>query len=165
MSFFDKAVKIFKLDEGDGPVGAPGVPYRDSQGFWTIGRGHLIGRNLLDMRLSEHMIDELFREDLAKHIREARIVVGNTFFDGMTEARQLALVSMLFTLGRSKFLKFEKAIEAMMQNDWDGVADEIMNSKWASDVDPNQKEGEGRDDRIAYMFRTGEFHKDYKVVP
>lgn len=163
MIWFSAASAVFKLDEGDGLPGQEGKPYKDSKGFWTIGRGHLIGERLEDLKLSPRIIDELFKEDLARSIREARLVVGSTFYESMAPARQIALVSMLFTLGKAKFLKFEQTIDAMLANDWKEVSRRILASKWASDVDPKKREGAGRDDRIAYMFKTGEFHPDYKL--
>jgi lysozyme len=161
--FYVLAVKVFNLDEGSGLQGVVGRPYKDTAGFWTIGRGHLIGESLTDLRLSEYMIDELFKEDLATAIREARLVVGGLFFDSLEDARKIALISMLFTLGRNKFLKFEKAIEAIRMCDWDSVAAEVLNSKWARDVDIKKVPGKGRDDRVAYMFRTGEFPVEYGI--
>lgn len=158
MDFLDLALKVFELDEG-----RVDHPYRDSVGKYTIGIGHLIGDHLADLKLSQHIIDELFKEDLAIAIREARLVVGGIFFDGMVPARKIALVSMLYTLGRNKFLQFAETIDAMKREDWDEVANRILKAKWARDVDPKQRVGEGRDDRVAFMFATGEFHPDYNI--
>lgn len=158
IDFFDAASKIFKHDESD-----RNYPYKDSKGYWTIGRGRLIGEELTELKISDHIIEELFKEDLATAIREARFVLGNSFFDSLNQPRQLAVVSMLYTLGQNKFLKFEETIDAMKQNDWDEVARRILAAKWSRDVDPKQRPGVGRDDRIAYMFRTGQFHPDYGV--
>lgn len=164
MDFFEAANKVFKIDEGDGLAGREGYPYKDTYGNWTIGRGHFIGESLHDLKLSDSMIEALFMEDLAQAIREARFVVGSPFFDALPQARQIALVSMLFTLGQNKFLKFEETIDAMKRGDWGTVYDHILAAKWARDVDPRQRPGEGRDDRVAYMFLTGKFHPEYKVT-
>jgi len=158
MDFFDAASKIFKHDEGD-----KNHPYRDSKGLWTIGRGRLIGEELTELKISDHIIEELFKEDLATAIREARLVLGNSFFNSLNQPRQLAVVSMLYTLGQNKFLKFEETIDAMKRHDWDEVARRILAAKWARDVDPRQRPGVGRDDRVAYMFKTGEFHPEYGI--
>ena len=105
----------------------------------------------------------MFKEDLAVSVREAKLVVGSVFFDSLSLARQIALTSMLYTLGRNKFLKFEETIEAMKREDWDEVAHRVLSAKWARDVDPKQRPGIGRDDRIALMFKTGEFHPEYNI--
>lgn len=161
LDFFSAAETIFRMDEGDGAAGKPGQPYRDSNGHWTIGIGHYIGDNLADLRLSPNVMRELFIEDLAKHIREARLVVGSQFFDKLVPARQMALVIMLFTLGKNRFLKFDETIEAILKEDWQSVHDHILATKWARDVDPKQRINEGRDDRVALMFLTGQFHPYY----
>ena len=158
MSFFDKAKKVFHLDEN-----TKLRPYKDSKGYWTIGRGHLIGEQLTDLSLSLYIVDELFKEDLAIAIQDARRCVGSVAWDGMSEARQMATVSMLFTLGANKFLKFDETIEHIKAGEWNDVAEHILDAKWARDVDPRQVPGEGRDDRVAYMFKTGCFHPIYKV--
>jgi len=163
VEFYDAALRVFELDEGSGQPGKDGIPYKDTKGYWTIGRGHLIGESLTDLKLSSRMIEELFKEDLGTAIREARLVVGSLFFDGLTPARQVALVSMLYTLGRNKFLRFEETIDAIKRNDWQEVGRRVLASKWASDVDPKKRLGIGRDDRVAYMFVTGDFHPYYGI--
>lgn len=163
VEFYTAITKVLDLDEGIGPPGKEGVPYKDTKGYWTIGRGHLIGESLTDLRLSRNIVEELFKEDLAIAIREARLVVGSLFFDSMTPARQAALISMLYTLGRNKFLRFEETIDAIKRNDWQEVGRRVLASKWASDVDPKKRLGIGRDDRVAHMFTTGEFHPYYGI--
>lgn len=158
MDFFEAASKIFKLDEGHS-----NLPYKDSKGYWTIGRGRLIGEELTDLKISDHIIEELFKEDLATAIRSARLILGNTFFDALPDARKLAIISLLYTLGQNKFLKFVETIEAMKRNDWNDVARRVLAAKWSRDVDPKQRPGIGRDDRIAYMFKHGTFHPEYKI--
>jgi GH24 family phage-related lysozyme (muramidase) len=164
MDLYKIADKIFYLDEGDGPPGLPGRPYLDTQGIWTIGRGHRIGHSLTELKLSPNVIQELFREDLAVAIRDAREVVGPIFFDSLTPARQMALITMLFTLGQNKFHLFQPTIDAMRREDWDEVSQHILLSKWARDVDPPHIPDKGRDDRVAYMFRTGDFHPYYGII-
>lgn len=163
MKFLEAAVKVFKLDEGDGEPGREGMPYRDSKGLWTIGRGHFIGERLEDLWLSPAVISAIFQEDLDTARLDAIDIFTPEFFYCLEPARQIAIVSMLFTLGYEKFLKFHETIAAIKTKDWDTVSARILQTKWARDVDPKQRKDEGRDDRIAYMFRTGYFHPDYGV--
>lgn len=153
------AQKIFDLDEG-----VKQQPYKDSQGNWTIGRGHLIGDKIENFVLPLEAVELIFDRDLSTAIREAQFSVGTSFYNSISPARQLALVTMLFTLGRNKWLKFDETMAAIETRNWDAVSAHILNSKWARDVDPEQRPNEGRDDRIAYMFRTGDFHPDYKIT-
>jgi len=163
LEFYDAVARVFDVDEGTGVPGKEGIPYKDTKGYWTIGRGHLIGESLTDLKLSRHIVEELFKEDLAIAIRESRLVVGSLFFDSLAPARQVALISMLYTLGRNKFLRFEETIDAIKRNDWQEVGRRVLASKWARDVDPRQRVGVGRDDRVAHMFITGEFHPYYGI--
>lgn len=163
MDFYDLASKVFQYDEGDGLPDSPGKPYRDTNGYWTIGRGHLIGIALADLQLPPTAIEALFREDLSIAIGHAQFIVGNKFYESLTPARKLALVTMTFTLGKTKFLKFKETLAAIKKEDWNEAANQILNSKWAHDVDPKNRKDEGRDDRIAYMLKTGEFHPAYGI--
>lgn len=164
MNFFDIALKVFELDESRGLPGREGMPYRDSKGYWTIGIGHFIGNSLEDLKLPPEVIDELFSQDLARCIREASLVLGKDVFFSQTDARKIAILTLFFTMGATEITQnFGQTMDAIKRGDWDNVAERARGWKWAKDVDPRQRPGEGRDDRIIYMFKTGEFHPDYKV--
>jgi GH24 family phage-related lysozyme (muramidase) len=164
ISFLDAALKIFDLDEGRGKPGREGMPYKDSKGFWTIGRGHFIGTSLENLKLSQQVVDDIFFEDLNRCSREARLVLGQVFFYQLSPARKMAILTLFFTMGADKVVdQFDDTIEAIKREDWENVADRIPNWKWAKDVDPKQIPGKGRDDRVIYMFRTGKFHPDYNI--
>ena len=49
-------------------------------------------------------------------------------------ARQRALISMGFNLGIYGLLKFEKTLNALKNKRWVEASDEMMDSKWASQV-------------------------------
>lgn len=167
VDFYDAFVKVADLDEGISENNKPakyGMPYKDSQGYWTIGRGHLIGKELTELKLSQRIVDELFMEDLAIAIRDAKAVIGVNYFNSLCLPRQVAVVSLTYTLGKNKFLKFDETIEAIIHGYWDSASAHVLASKWARDVDPKQRPGIGRDDRVAYMLKTGEFHPDYGIV-
>lgn len=152
------AIKVFDLDEG-----TKRKVYKDSKGFWTIGRGHLIGNSLESLELPPAVIEALFQHDLGIAIYAARRIFGNQFFDQQLPARQMAIVSMIFTLGEAGFRGFDETIEQIKAENWDNVAERILKTKWARDIDPRQREGFGRDDRISFMFKTGDFHPEYKI--
>jgi lysozyme len=153
-----KAYKVLLLDEGK-----RNKPYKDSKGLWTIGIGRLIGAKLEDLTLSDYMIGEMFAEDIDKHWAEACDIFGAEFLAELEDARQIAILSLLFTLGKTKFLTFTSTIPAIKAKDWDRAAALLMSSKWAKDVDPRQLTGKGRDDRIAQMLKSGKFPKDYGI--
>lgn len=164
MKFEEKAIKVFDLDEGKGSPNRPGQPYLDSKGYWTIGRGHFIGKDLTTLKLPNFIIDLLFEHDLMRCIRESQLVFGAAFFESLSDARKMAIITLFFTMGGSKVTnQFQDTIEKILQRDWEDMAKRVLKWQWARDVDPRQRPGEGRDDRISYMFKTGEFHPEYKL--
>jgi lysozyme len=154
------AVTVLKKDEG-----VRAQPYRDSKGLWTVGVGRLIGAQITDLKLSDDEIVYMLHNDIKKHWLEAVEIFGNDFLCELTPARQVAILSLLFTLGKSKFLKFHNTIKAIKSHNWESAAANILNAKWARDVDPKQTPGIGRDDRVAEMLRSGEFPLYYKIKP
>jgi len=139
------------------------VPYRDSKRLWTIGVGRLIGDNLTDLKLSFPIVMQMLQEDIEKHYKEACMIFGREWLEAQLVGRQLAILTLVFTLGRTRLSAFHQTVPAIRRGQWDEAAELLKLTKWASDVDPLHREGEGRDDRICYMLRTGEIHADYKV--
>lgn len=148
--------KILIKDEG-----LKSRPYRDSRNFWTIGVGHYIGPNLEDMKLPLTTVMNLLENDICTHWTDAIEIFGRDFLEKLPVARQAAILSLVFSLGKNGLLKFKETLPAILAEDWQRAEELLLKSKWARDVDPAQREGEGRDDRIAFMLRNGEIHEDY----
>ena len=116
--------------------------YKCSSGKFTIG----IGRNIEDNGISKDESELMFANDVDRVEKEARSIFGK--WKSIEDARQRALVNMLFNLGMTRFLTFKRMIGAVIREDWDGAADEALNSTWSRQV------GE-RANRIANMLRSG----------
>lgn len=153
-----KAIKVLSFDEG-----AKNKPYRDSKGLWTIGIGRLVGRNLSDLYLSTHVIHEMLMEDICSHWEQATNIFEEEFLNKQTPARQIAILSLAFGLGENKLKQFTETIPAIKKEKWELAAWLLLKTKWARDVDPQQIRNRGRDDRIAFMLKTGEFHEEYNI--
>ena len=69
-------------------------------------------------------------------------------------ARYDALVDICFNLGMPRLRKFEKALQAAYNHNWDEAALEFLDSIWAKQVGYRAVE-------IAEMIRTGEYQKEY----
>lgn len=138
-------------------------PYRDTKGLWTIGIGHLIGASIEDLELSRDVVNQIFLEDMGYHWKETCEIFGEQWLRSQALARQVALLSLVFNLGRTKLSKFIHTLPAIKEGRWNDAADLLLSTKWARDVDPKQREGEGRDDRIANMLREGTFDAYYKL--
>lgn len=151
----DLARNVLTMDEG-----LRYSPYKDTKGNWTIGVGHYIGLNLEDLKLSWAVIQLMLKEQIEKALEDCYMVFGDAF-DSYATPRQMALLSMMFNLGRPKFEQFHQMIAAVKDNDWTGAALEATRSKWAHDVNPGDDPA-GRDSRVAYMLTTGRLHPYYE---
>lgn len=101
--------------------------YEDSEGFLTVGVGHLVdGRK--GGKLPEHIIDALLDHDIFEKASQARTLPG---FETLNPVRQAVLVSMVFQLGFSGVLGFKKMLGAIAAGDFEGAAAHGLDSRWA----------------------------------
>jgi len=139
VSWREDVKKALERDEGRIPYA-----YQDSEGYWTIGVGHLIDKRL-GGRLPEHIIDALLEYDIELAIAEARAFL---WFEELSDARKAVIVNMMFNLGLRKFKGFKRMIAALERGDYEAAADEMLDSKWARQVGP-------RAVRLAQQMRAG----------
>ncbi|WP_211826833.1 glycoside hydrolase family protein [Kistimonas asteriae] len=118
-------------------------PYRDSVGKLTIG----IGRNLDDMGLTE----EEARCLLANDIRRVKDELNRCFpwIADLDRVRQEVLINMAFNLGLPRLCTFRNMLTALRDGDYLRAADEMLDSRWAEQV-------EGRAHELAEMMCRGE---------
>lgn len=99
-------------------------PYQDIKGKWTIG----IGRNLSDRGLSDDEIDYLFSHDIQDSILNAKNIFPK--FDIYSENRQIAITDMIFNMGASIFLTFQKTISHIRLEQWKEAGEQIKQSQY-----------------------------------
>jgi lysozyme len=126
-------------------------PYLDTKGYWTVGHGHLLPRNitrqeLAEMRWTREHGESVLDKDLANAIHEAGAF---PWWLTMDPVRQAVIVELLFNLGRSKFKGFVKMIAAIQNRQYQKAARELLDSQWRKDVGPK------RSGRLAKMLETG----------
>lgn len=102
-------------------------PYKDTVGKLSIG----YGRNLDDTGISEAEAEYLLDNDIARSVRDCR---GFPWFNGLSDARQNVVASMVFNMGLSRFIQFKRLISAIENQQWDVAANEMLSSKWAGQV-------------------------------
>lgn len=150
---------VLTFDEGN-----QAAPYKCSAGYWTIGKGRYIGPNLTDLRLSQAVIDLMLKEDIEKHYAETVELFGEDFLIKEPLARQVALISLVYILGASKLRsQFKQTLPALKQRNWRQAVNLLKATKFARDIDPRQRDGVGRDDRLWHMLIYGTFAAQYKV--
>lgn len=117
--------------------------YLDSRGIPTAG----VGRNLRDVAFGDDEIDLM----LANDIKRAKTALSSfSWFAGLDEVRQGALINMCFNLGFLGLLHFPHMISALAKGDWQTASNEALASDWAKQVGD-------RATRLAKQLLTGEW--------
>jgi|TARA_R110002012_G_scaffold255110_1_gene434759 lysozyme len=138
----DKLIEMLKVHEG-----VETHAYKCSASKITIG----VGRNIDPeggIGLSEDEIDYLLQNDIDRITTELDFEYG--WFSDLNEARQDAMIDISFNLGQTRLRKFQKALTAMAQSNWNTAADEFMDSKWSKQVGNRAKE-------LTEIIRTGKY--------
>lgn len=112
-------------------------PYKDSEGLWTVGVGHLIGdgRSLppqYNRKFSHEEIMAMFDKDYDKHKQLAQSNVPN--FNKYDSMGQGAFIDLTFNQGGGWPKKFKKASEYIAAGNTFGAARELENSLWYRQV-------------------------------
>lgn len=126
--------------------------YRCSAGHLTIGVGHKVAdrdRIAEGDTISLEAAGLYLSRDIATALGTANTVFGRERFEGMSDARQRAIVNMIFNLGAAKFAGFRKMITAIKERRWDDAARECLDSAYARQVGDRAK-------RVAHQLKTGE---------
>jgi len=117
-------------------------PYKDTEGFLTIGYGWNLDVN----GLPEDICETLLRrktEEIYKILNKYDV------FKKLDNVRKKVLLDMAYNLGINSLFKFEKMFNALEEDDYEKAAEEMRDSKWAKQV-------KTRADRLIKMMKTGE---------
>jgi len=101
--------------------------YVDSLGFPTIGVGHN-----LKTPISTEAIDQILWDDVAQ--AQDDCARSFSFWEALSEPRQGVLVNMCFNLGLAGLQGFHKFLMALEAGQYGRAADEMLDSRWASQV-------------------------------
>jgi lysozyme len=112
-------------------------PYKDINGNLTIG----YGRNLDDRGITKEEAEILLFTDLAFAEYELREIFND--YDYYPVEVKIVLTSMMFNLGKNRFLTFKKFIKAIKEKDYKKAIIELFNSKRAKQL-PNRTELEAQ---------------------
>ncbi|TDQ27275.1 lysozyme [Raoultella sp. BIGb0149] len=140
--------------------------YKDTEGFWTIGIGHLVTKDpskekaisILDKdlkRITSGVInksesEQLFTQDTSKALRGIEQSSLSSIYISMNGPRRTALVNMVYQLGLTGVLGFRKMVRYLELKQYNEAADEALNSRWARQT-PN------RAHRVTETIRNGGF--------
>ncbi len=120
--------------------------YQCTAGKWTVGFGRNIDQNG-GPGITEAEALILLANDL-QNINTAALS-SFPWFAGLNEARQSAIIDMIYNLGMAGFQTFKQTIACIASGDYAGAAERMLISKWAAQVGNRAVE-------LAGIIRTGE---------
>lgn len=118
------------MDEIKRHEGYSDTVYFDSIGVPTVGYGHAL---LQGSKIPAVVADLLFEQDfnIAKGDYE---LLANRWGLDLDPVRRGILINMLFNMGMARVSKFKKMLTALQSKDYSRAADEMLDSRWATQV-------------------------------
>ena len=106
--------------------------YIDSEGYPTIGYGHLIesGESMPD-RITQQRADSLFDDDYKHHKDAASKIPG---YENASGQQKAALIDLTFNMGPAWANGFPAFKRAFAAGDYNKAADELIDSQWYGQV-------------------------------
>tara|TARA_R110000787_G_scaffold24207_5_gene68898 strand:+ start:3362 stop:3805 length:444 start_codon:yes stop_codon:yes gene_type:complete len=117
--------------------------YLDHLGLPTFGVGHLVLKSdeeygqEVGTPVDRERIKECFRSDLANVVSDCIRLYPD--FDDLPDEAQEIIANMMFNMGRPRLSKFKGMKRGVDARDWNAAADEMVDSKWYTQV-PNRAE-------------------------
>lgn len=106
-------------------------PYRCTANKLSIGVGH----NIEDRGLSDAAINFILDEDIDICLSQLE---GNlSYWQTLPDCVQEALVDLCFNMGINRLMQFRMTLLYIKEGDWTRAADELMDSRYASQL-PNR---------------------------
>ncbi len=141
---FEKLKSRLRQEEG-GLFAGQFLPYDDATGK-PLRRGDTIGGNITlgygcnisDRGISKTTAEQMLEERINVAIDDTKFIFFN--FWTWTENRQVAILDVMFAIGRPSFLGFKKMIQAIKNDDWEEASRQLLDSEWAGDVGQRAKE-------------------------
>ena len=130
------------------------LPYKDTNGFWTIGVGHLMTADeIMTMHagITPAQRDALLDADLLKHAAELDRALP--WWTSMDLVRQEVLLDMCFNMGLTKLLGFKNTLAFMKAHAYANASKNMVVSLWYKQVGKRaarlaQEEATGVDDGL-----------------
>ena len=129
----EKLREQLKIDEG-----CVYEIYNDHLGYPTFGIGHLVRESdpengsPLGTEVSEDRVIEAFDADVEIVLSDCSTLYPD--FEDLPEEAQQIIANMMFNLGRPRLSKFVGMKRGVDAKDWNGAADEMVDSRWYRQV-------------------------------
>ena len=102
--------------------------YKCPAGKLTIGYGH----NIESLGITQEVADFILEGDIQAAKKDALSIFPN--LQTFPHDKQLAIIDMVFNMGKPTFLKFKKMIAAIKTRDWQEAGKQAQDSKWYRQV-------------------------------
>ncbi|ANM46407.1 baseplate hub subunit and tail lysozyme [Morganella phage vB_MmoM_MP1] len=152
--------------------------YPDSEGYPTIGIGHLlrrektkdttkinkwisdlVGRQVNNGRITMDEASKIFQSDIKKTINGMKAnATISPVYNKMNRSRQMALENMAFQMGVGGLAKFKKTLALMYDEKWEEAYNNMRDSLWF-------RQTKGRASRVSLIVRTGNLESYGVTVP
>ena len=112
--------------------------YLDHLGYPTFGIGHLVTESdpehgfAVGTAISPERCSQAFQSDIHGVVSDCHILYPD--FPNLPEEAQQIIANMMFNLGRPRLSKFVGMKRSVDNRDWDGAADEMVDSRWYRQV-------------------------------
>lgn len=152
-----KIIPLLRQEEG-----VRYTPYLDSLGYPTTGVGFKLGPQGAPLShytftLSDSVIDAWLENNIAHTLtammENSEIAIA---LKHCHQPRQDILISMAYQMGVTGLGNFHHMLSAMIQEDWNNAADQMLNSTWA-------KQTPGRAHRHAEVMQSGMWLPTYEI--
>lgn len=139
--------------------------YKDTEGYWTVGIGHLLTKNpsrevaiaALDNlvgrstggKITEAEARKIFRLDVdkaVKGIQKSSILAP--IYNDVNDARKKAIINMVFQMGQAGAESFKNSLTLVRNHYYTKAAANMRQSKWYRQT-PNRAE------RVIMVLKTG----------
>ena len=110
--------------------------YPDTEGYLTIGCGHLIDERR-GGGITQQVSRMLFDDDIARATAQCRSHFD--WFDHLDPVRQDVIVNLVFNMGLAGFSTFRRMINDIIAKDWHDAAWQLANSHWGRQVSVERK--------------------------
>lgn len=104
--------------------------YLDSEGKLTCGWGHHLW---VGSKVPIEASDAFFKQDLADAVSSFR-TIPPVYRRHLNPVRARVITEMIYNMNVQRVLLFRKMWEAIENMDYDRAADEMLSSKWATQV-------------------------------
>lgn len=139
--------------------------YRDTEGYWTVGIGHLlskkpsiaVAKSVLDSQIgrktngiiTEAEARKLFQGDVDKAIQQIKLnSTLSPLYISYDATRRLALINMVFQLGVDGAAGFKNSLTLVQDGAYNQALINLRKSRWYKQT-PNRAE------RISQVLATG----------